>query len=84
MVNIPGVIGIIVFYIIILAVGIWAARKSKKTPTTAGLTDSEDVMLAGRDIGLFIGVFTMTGRYLFIPYQHNNYFLREADTEQMK
>uniref|UniRef100_A0A0X3PQM0 High-affinity choline transporter 1 n=1 Tax=Schistocephalus solidus TaxID=70667 RepID=A0A0X3PQM0_SCHSO len=64
MVNIPGVIGIIVFYIIILAVGIWAARKSKKTPTTAGLTDSEDVMLAGRDIGLFIGVFTMTATWV--------------------
>ncbi|BHF82712.1 hypothetical protein SprV_0802585100 [Sparganum proliferum] len=63
MVNIPGVVGIIVFYLIILAVGIWAARKSKRT-TAAGLTDSEDVMLAGRDIGLFIGVFTMTATWV--------------------
>ncbi|KAL7055628.1 hypothetical protein AAHC03_022868 [Spirometra sp. Aus1] len=63
MVNIPGVVGIIVFYIIILAVGIWAARKSKRS-TSTGLTDSEDVMLAGRDIGLFIGVFTMTATWV--------------------
>ncbi|KAL5970449.1 High-affinity choline transporter 1 [Taenia solium] len=71
-VNIPGVVGIICFYLFILGVGIWAARKSKKpspatrnpqgtdTPAEGGMTDSEDVMLAGRDIGLFVGIFTMT------------------------
>ena len=67
-VNIPGVVGIICFYIFILAVGIWAARKSKKpssatrNPQNVGMTDSEDVMLAGRDIGVFVGIFTMTGK----------------------
>lgn len=65
--NIPGVVGIVVFYILILGVGIWAARKSKKQSqlATSHMTHTEDVMLAGRDIGLFVGVFTMTGRYPF-------------------
>ena len=57
-VNVVGLIAIIVFYILILAVGLWAARKSK---TTGQNPDSEDVMLAGRNIGLMVGVFTMTG-----------------------
>ncbi|EUB56419.1 High-affinity choline transporter [Echinococcus granulosus] len=75
-VNIPGIVGIICFYLFILGVGLWAARKSKKpssatrnpqntdTPEGGGMTDSEDVMLAGRDIGLFVGVFTMTATWV--------------------
>lgn len=57
-VNVQGLIAIIVFYLLILLVGLWAARKSKQTGAGA---DSEDVMLAGRNIGLIVGVFTMTG-----------------------
>ena len=56
--NIAGVISIIVFYILILLVGIWAGKK--KPP---GEDDSEDVMLAGRSIGVFVGIFTMTGEW---------------------
>ncbi len=51
-----GVVSIIVFYLAILAVGLWAARKSK------GSKDPEEVMLAGRNIGLVVGIFTMTGK----------------------
>ena len=60
-VHVVGLIAIIVFYLLILAVGIWAARKSKNSGTSP---ESEDVMLAGRNIGLVVGVFTMTGWYL--------------------
>ena len=56
-VNWGGVAGIIVFYLLILGVGLWAARKSK------GSTDPEETMLAGRNIGIFVGIFTMTGRF---------------------
>jgi high affinity choline transporter 7 len=38
-VNISGLISVIVFYILILAIGIWAARKTKKA-------NNEDLMLA--------------------------------------
>ena len=69
--NVVGLIGIIVFYLAILAVGVWAAFKRKKfrseeltaSEGEGGLTSaSEDVMLAGRNIGLFVGVMTMTGK----------------------
>ncbi|XP_005094203.1 high-affinity choline transporter 1 [Aplysia californica] len=60
-IHIPGLIAIVVFYLLIVAVGIWASRKSKQTGSTA---DSEDVMLAGRNIGLLIGIFTMTATWV--------------------
>lgn len=56
MINVAGVISISLFYILILAVGIWAGRKKEE-----GNDSEEEVMLAGRSIGLFVGIFTMTG-----------------------
>nr|CAI5853281.1 unnamed protein product [Callosobruchus analis] len=47
MINIAGVISIILFYILILGVGIWAGRKKEE-----GNDSEEEVMLAGRNIGL--------------------------------
>lgn len=60
--NIAGIISVIFFYVIILVVGIWAGKKKK----TGGsdLEESEEVMLAGRNIGMFVGIFTMTGKYV--------------------
>lgn len=66
--DVGGLVAIIVFYLLILLVksafghlfidspqvGMWAARKSTGS-------DTEDVMLAGRNIGVFVGIFTMTG-----------------------
>ena len=52
-VNVVGLVSMAVFYLIILAVGLWAARKRK--------ADEEETMLAGRSIGLILGTFTMTG-----------------------
>lgn len=59
MINIAGVVSIVLFYLLILFVGIWAGRKKE-----AGNDSEEEVMLAGRSIGLFVGIFTMTGKYL--------------------
>lgn len=60
-VNVAGLVSIIVFYLLIVFVGVWAAwRKRKKG---AG-SQSETIMVAGRDIGLFVGCFTMTGKYI--------------------
>lgn len=64
-VHIGGLIAIIVFYLLILLVGIWAGRKAKQSGADA---NSENVMLAGRNIGLLVGVFTMTGNVpLLVP-----------------
>ena len=65
-VNVAGLIAVIVFYILILAVGIIAGRKSKKS--SDGKTDTEEVMVAGRNIGLFVGTFTMTGKQVVPKY----------------
>ncbi|XP_062567649.1 high-affinity choline transporter 1-like [Saccostrea cucullata] len=57
-VNVPGLIAVIIFYLLILVLGLWAARKTK------GETNSENVMLANRNISLFVGVFTMTATWV--------------------
>eukprot|EP00057_Strongylocentrotus_purpuratus_P019526 XP_011674000.1 PREDICTED: LOW QUALITY PROTEIN: high-affinity choline transporter 1 [Strongylocentrotus purpuratus] len=51
-VNWVGIAGIVVFYIIILVVGLWASRKSK------GDSDPDSVLVASRDMSLFVGVWT--------------------------
>lgn len=61
-VNIAGIVSVVLFYILILAVGIWAGRKSKKLTGEEG--EADEVMLAGRNIGLFVGVFTMTATWV--------------------
>lgn len=55
--NISGVIGILIFYVIIIVIGIWASKKKKGNGDT-----EEEIMLAGRNIGLVVGIFTMTGK----------------------
>lgn len=59
MINVAGVVSIVLFYLLILGVGIWAARKKE-----AGNDSEEEVMLAGRSIGLFVGIFTMTATWV--------------------
>ncbi len=68
-VNVPGLVSISIFYLIILAIGIWAGWKQKREARAAGrdLGNQEDVMLAGRNVGLFVGVLTMGGTdYVYI------------------
>ncbi|TRY80455.1 hypothetical protein TCAL_08824 [Tigriopus californicus] len=60
MINIEGIVSVVLFYILILAVGMWAARKN-----SGGEGDQEEeVMLAGRNIGMFVGIFTMTATWV--------------------
>lgn len=61
MINVAGVVSISMFYALILGVGIWAGRKKEE-----GNDSEEEVMLAGRSIGLFVGIFTMTGKLIKI------------------
>jgi len=53
-INWEGIAAIIIFYLIVLAVGLWAGWKTRHKET-----NTEQVMLAGRDIGLGVGVLTM-------------------------
>ncbi|KAI6180972.1 High-affinity choline transporter 1 [Aphelenchoides besseyi] len=58
-----GIVAIIVFYLLILAVGIWAGRKTDAQKVADG-QQTEEVMLAGRNIGTLVGIFTMTATWV--------------------
>ncbi|CAF1364275.1 unnamed protein product [Adineta ricciae] len=60
-VHVGGLVAILVFYVLILMVGIWAGRKQKSSEKSP---DTEEIMLAGRNIGLLVGIFTMTATWV--------------------
>lgn len=62
MADVLGVLAIVVFYLLILLVGLWAGQKHRKFADCGG-GSKEEVMLAGRNIGMVLGIFTMTGIY---------------------
>ena len=56
--NVEGLVVVIAFYLLIVAVGIFGSRFFKM----AGADDSAEMsMVAGRNLGLVIGIFTMAG-----------------------
>ncbi|KAJ8268079.1 hypothetical protein COCON_G00132510 [Conger conger] len=63
-VNIPGVIAVAVFYMIILATGIWASRRAKREEKKSTGTGTEVALIAGRNINIFVGIFTMTATWV--------------------
>ena len=58
-VHVAGLVAVIVFYLVILFVGLFATWRSKSWKPKK----SEDVMIAGRSIGVVVGLFTMTGEF---------------------
>lgn len=59
--NIPGVVAVVLFYILILGTGVWAARKSRRAERKSSGDRTEVVLLGDRNISLVVGIFTMTG-----------------------
>lgn len=57
-VYVTGVVGVIVFYLTVLGVGIWAAAVKKKKARQG----QDAMMLANRDLGPLLGVFTLIGK----------------------
>ncbi|XP_077199726.1 high affinity choline transporter 1 isoform X1 [Paroedura picta] len=60
--HVEGLVAIIVFYLAILFVGIWAAWRTKNTGSDGDR--SEAIIVGGRDIGLLVGGFTMTATWV--------------------
>lgn len=60
-VYVTGVIGVIVFYIAVLGVGIWAAAFKRKKAAQS----QDDMILANRRLGPLLGVFTLIGNYIW-------------------
>ena len=67
-VNEAGIAAVAVFYLVILAVGIAAAWRQKKRNQQQDDQPQEQqqeiIMLAKRDLGLFVGILTMTGQFI--------------------
>ncbi|XP_041936466.1 high affinity choline transporter 1 [Alosa sapidissima] len=63
-IHVEGLVAIVIFYLLILIVGIWAAWKNKNSGVVEGTDRSETIMVGGRDIGLFVGGFTMTATWV--------------------
>lgn len=75
-VNIPGLIAVIVFYIIIFLVGVLAAKIQSKRNRQQNVRGDEEVMLAGRNLGWFVGCFTMTGKGRILASNYTVWVLR--------
>ncbi|KAM7414512.1 hypothetical protein PAMA_019362 [Pampus argenteus] len=63
-VDVPGLVTVVVFYLVILVIGIWASRKSKKVEKTCVGSKSEVSIVGGRNINVLVGVFTMTATWV--------------------
>ncbi|KAL6440542.1 hypothetical protein ACFW04_003209 [Cataglyphis niger] len=59
-VYVTGIIGVIVFYIAVLGVGIWAAAFKRKKAAQG----QDDMMLANRRLGPLLGVFTLIATWV--------------------
>ncbi|KAL5021608.1 hypothetical protein ScPMuIL_000763 [Solemya velum] len=61
-VNVPGIIGIVIFYLLVLAVGIWAGRKSIKS------TNTDELFLANRNLGMILSSLTIAATGIGAAY----------------
>ncbi|XP_055018669.1 high affinity choline transporter 1-like isoform X1 [Boleophthalmus pectinirostris] len=63
-VNIPGLIAMVIFYLLVLGTGIWASLKSRREQKKNAASEIEMTLLGNRGIGLVVGVFTMTATWV--------------------
>lgn len=73
-VNIPGLIVIIIFYLLVLATGIWASFKSKRKQKKCAATELEMALLGNRSINWAVGIFTMTGEQFEFQFNHHCHY----------
>lgn len=59
--NIPGLVVMVLFYLMVLGTGLWASMKSKRLKDSCNEGQTEVTLLGNRGISLVVGVFTMTG-----------------------
>uniref|UniRef100_A0A087X623 Uncharacterized protein n=1 Tax=Poecilia formosa TaxID=48698 RepID=A0A087X623_POEFO len=62
--NIPGVTVMVLFYLLVLGIGIWASVKSKKEAKKGRGDKTEMALLGNRGINLAVGIFTMTATWV--------------------
>ncbi|XP_038570313.1 high affinity choline transporter 1-like [Micropterus salmoides] len=62
--NVPGLVAMAAFYLLILGTGIWAAMRSKTAEKKCPGDGMEITLLAGRNINLLVGIFTLTATWV--------------------
>ncbi|KAM9849826.1 high-affinity choline transporter 1-like [Aulostomus maculatus] len=63
-VNVPGLVMMVFFYLLVLGTGIWASMKSKRLRNSSHSDRTEIALLGNRGISLVVGVFTMTATFV--------------------
>ncbi|XP_028324750.1 high affinity choline transporter 1-like [Gouania willdenowi] len=58
--NVPGLVAMILFYLLVLGIGVWASLKSKKMENSSEGNTVETAFLGNRGVSLLVGAFTMT------------------------
>lgn len=59
--NVPGLVATLVFYLLVLAIGLWASLQSRREEARTHAAHSDVALLGNRGISLLVGVFTTTG-----------------------
>ncbi|XP_041914239.1 high affinity choline transporter 1-like [Alosa sapidissima] len=62
--NIPGLVVMALFYLLILGTGIWASMRSRKEERKCTGDGMEITLLAGRNINFLVGIFTLTATWV--------------------
>ncbi|XP_049441007.1 high-affinity choline transporter 1-like [Epinephelus fuscoguttatus] len=62
--NVPGLVVMVFFYLLVLGIGIWASVKSKRLHKRSQADRTEVALLGNRGISLAVGVFTMTATFV--------------------
>ncbi|XP_029020637.1 high-affinity choline transporter 1-like [Betta splendens] len=62
--NVPGLVVMVLFYLMVLGTGIWASVKSKRLQRQSKADRTEVTLLGNRDINLAVGIFTMTATFV--------------------
>ncbi|KAM3862850.1 high-affinity choline transporter 1-like [Diretmus argenteus] len=82
--NIPGVIVMVFFYLLVLGTGVWASFKSKKEQKKSGADKVEMALLGNRSINWVVGIFTMTGGLVFAKPMRDRKYVTMIDPFQIK
>ncbi|KAM8852405.1 high-affinity choline transporter 1-like [Synchiropus picturatus] len=63
-INLPGVVVMVFFYLLVFGIGIWASFKSKREQKRSGASAMEMTLLGNRGINCLVGVFTTTATWI--------------------
>ncbi|XP_071371266.1 high-affinity choline transporter 1-like [Centroberyx affinis] len=62
--NIPGLVVLVLFYLLVLGTGIWASVRSRRVEERSRGDRTEMTLLGNRGISLVVGIFTMTATFV--------------------